>query len=82
MRTAWNNKGAMLSALGRKLEAIVCCDRALEIDHRHANAWGCKGNSLSDLGRKEEAVACYDRSLEIDPRLATAWRGRGMLCRP
>ena len=66
-----------LSALGRKLEAIVCCDRALEIDPRHANAWGSKGNALSDLGRNQEAIRCYDRLLEIDPKHADAWNNKG-----
>jgi tetratricopeptide (TPR) repeat protein len=74
----WNNKGANFNSLGRHEEAIVCHDRALEIDPRYAPAWNNKGGSLALLGRYEEAIVCYDRALEIDPRDAAAWTNKGI----
>jgi tetratricopeptide (TPR) repeat protein len=73
----WSNKGVSLSSLGRYQDAVVCYDKALQIDPSHAGSWHGKGFALSNLGRKEEAFACYDRALEIDPRYAALWYDKG-----
>ena len=67
----------MLSALGRKEEAILCYDEALKIGPKDAHAWVNKGKALSELGRYQEAIVCYDRALEIDGRLTNAWLNKG-----
>ncbi len=74
---AWNGKGYVLMALGRREEAIACYDRSLEIDPRDVAAWNGKGCALHALGRREEAITCYDRALEIDPRDAIPWLNKG-----
>ncbi|GEM_PF-3442375 len=73
----WTLKGNSLHSLGRDEEAIICADKALEIDPR-AETWFNKGESLHSLGRDEEAIICYDRALEIDPRYAAAWFNRAV----
>jgi tetratricopeptide (TPR) repeat protein len=73
----WINKGASLCALGRREEAIRCCDEALAIDPRDAFAWSNKGSALSELGRHEEAISCYEQALAIDPRDVVAWSNKG-----
>ena len=73
----WNNKAASLRNLGRPEEAILCCDKALEVDPRQAATWNNKGASLHSLGRHEEADHCFDKALELDPRFIGAWANKG-----
>ena len=72
-----SNKGLSLGKLGRFDEAILCYNKALEIDPRYAKAWGNKGYSLGKLGRSDEAILCYNKALEIDPRAMNAWYNKG-----
>ncbi|MBI4865165.1 MAG: tetratricopeptide repeat protein [Candidatus Riflebacteria bacterium] len=74
----WDRRGACLNGLGRREEAIVCLDKALEIDPWHVDAWHNKGRSLGGLGRHEEAIACYERALEICPRNVNTWNNKGL----
>ena len=74
----WINKGVSLRILGKHQEAIVCYDRALEINPRDALAWSNKGFALSDLGKYQEAIICCDKALEINPRDALAWSNKGV----
>jgi len=69
----WSNKGGSLNKLGRFDEAILCYNKALEIDPRYIRAWGNKGLSLDHLGRYDEAITCYNKALEIDPRDTIPW---------
>ncbi|RIE15808.1 protein kinase domain-containing protein, partial [Candidatus Cryosericum septentrionale] len=62
----WNNKGSSLDSLGRYEEAILCYDKALELDPRYVASWSNKGASLDSLGRFEDAIHCYDKALELD----------------
>jgi tetratricopeptide (TPR) repeat protein len=67
-----------LSLRGEYDEAIICYDKALEIDPNYATAWCFKGNALRTLKKYDEAIICYDKALEIDPNYATAWNHKGM----
>jgi tetratricopeptide (TPR) repeat protein len=51
---------------------VRCCDKALEINPKEAEAWCSKGFALYKLERYEEAIICLDKALEINPKLATA----------
>jgi len=77
---AWEivNKGVALGNLGKFDEAIVCFDRALEINPEYAEAWYNKGFALGNLGKFDEAIVCYDRALEINPEYAEAWNNKGV----
>lgn len=72
------NKGYSLSNLGKPQEAIVCYDRALEINPEDAKTWLNKGIALGTLGKPQEAIACYDRALEIDPKYVNAWYNKAL----
>jgi tetratricopeptide (TPR) repeat protein len=65
---AWFSKGFCLENLDRHHEAIVCYDKALQIDPRFEGAWFAKGGVLFHLDKIQEAIACYDKALEINPR--------------
>jgi len=61
------NKGISLGKLGKYHEAIVCFDRALEINPRLSEAWYNKGAVLADLERYHEAINSYEKFIEFAP---------------
>jgi len=77
---AWeySNKGGTLENLGKHQEAIDCCNKALEINPKLAEAWSIKGITLGNLGKLHEAITCFDKALEINPRNALAWNNKGV----
>ena len=75
----WLNKGTSLHALSRPEEAIVCYDKALEIDPQDAKGWNGKGISLYALGRIEEAIDCCHKALAVNSRSALTWNNKGIL---
>ena len=62
---------------GKEQEAIVCYDKALEINPSDAMAWNNKGIVLSNLGKEQEAIACYDKALNFSPIYET-WNYKGI----
>ena len=64
---AHNKKGVALTYLERDDEAVICFDKALDMDPGLASVWMHKGNALDFSGHHKEALACYDKALEIDP---------------
>jgi tetratricopeptide (TPR) repeat protein len=74
----WNNKGGVLLELGRYEDAIICFDKALEINPKNSSARENKGVAFSKLGRYEDAIVCYTKSLEIDPKSSNAWYNKGI----
>jgi tetratricopeptide (TPR) repeat protein len=73
-----NNKGAALATPGRTQKALVCYDRALELNPQLADTWANKGVALGTLGRPEEALVCFDRALEFNSQHANAWTHMGV----
>ena len=73
-----SNKGLALADLGKYNEAIICYDKALEINPRYAEAWNNKGGALAKLGKHNEAIICLDKALEINPRDNKAWNNKGV----
>ena len=45
--------------------AMVCFDRAIEIDSVFAVAWSNKGRILSQYKRFDEAIECYDKAIQV-----------------
>jgi tetratricopeptide (TPR) repeat protein len=74
---AHSNRGALLSALKRHVQALQSCDRALAIDPAFADAWNNRGNALNGLGRVAEALESYERALALRPDYPAALNNRG-----
>lgn len=74
--SAWNNKGLVLSKLGRYKESMECFEKAREINPHLAEAWNNKGASLDYLNRHDEAIDCYDNAIKIEPT-AISWCNKG-----
>ena len=69
---AWNNKGVILTKLGKYNEAIDSFDKALEYNPGVSNIWLNRGIALVKLNEFEEAMDCFDRALQLDPNNTTA----------
>lgn len=76
----WGNKGIIFWILGEMDQAILCINKALDIDPWWAEGWYIKGNVLRELQELLKALHCYDRALEINPHLARAWNNKGKVC--
>ncbi|NER28566.1 MAG: tetratricopeptide repeat protein, partial [Symploca sp. SIO1C4] len=74
---AWNDRGAVLSDLGRKKEAIDSYNQALKFKYDYYLAWYNRGSTLSDLGRKKEAIASYNQALKFKYDYYIVWNSLG-----
>ena len=63
---------------GRYREAIICFDKALEINPNYALAWSEKGICLGYLAKHEEAIECFDKSLQLNPNELKPWFSKGV----
>ncbi|WP_455392776.1 tetratricopeptide repeat protein [[Eubacterium] cellulosolvens] len=74
--SAWNNKGVILTKMGKYNEAIESFDKALRINPGVSNIWLNRGIALVKLNEFEEALDCFDRALQLDPGNEAAKRRR------
>ncbi len=58
-------------------EAIICCDKALEIDSKIMEVWVTKGIAYVNVGKYIEAIECFDKALEINPNFIYALSNKG-----
>ncbi|MFX1391574.1 MAG: tetratricopeptide repeat protein [Promethearchaeota archaeon] len=75
----WNNKGMVLSKLGRREDAIECYNKAIEIEEKFDLAWYNKGTVLFKLGKIDEAIKCLNKAIEIDEKFVFAWNNMGII---
>ncbi len=71
--TEWNNKGVVLSKLGRHEEAIKALEKAIEINPQNDRAWFGKAVVLGELEKYEDAIKAYDKAIEIKPQDALTY---------
>lgn len=64
---AWRGKGVVYSDLGDYNQALLCFDKAVQIDPLYGQAWRSKGILLLKMSRPEEAIQALDKALRIDP---------------
>ncbi len=74
--TSWNNKGVILTKLGKYNEALDCFDSALKLNPGVSDTWLNRGIALVKLNEYEEAMDCFDRALQLDPNNEFAKRRR------
>ena len=63
---------------GSYREALVLCQRALELKPDYADAWCNLGIVLRTLGRAEDALTCLETALSLDPGSARAIWSRSL----
>lgn len=67
----------LLLASNRNDDAIEVCERALEVDPRHAKLWCALGAAKRRLARMEEAREAYEKAIALAPSYAQAWTNLG-----
>ncbi len=68
---------ACLINLKRFEEAIVCFDKAIELNPNDIEALNNKGASLDYLKRHDEAIECFNKCLELDSNHSEALFNKG-----
>lgn len=76
---AWNNKGAILAAIGQRQDALAAYKRAMEINPKYVDAMRNAAASLLHLHRHSEALDMCERALAIDPQNAAVWTNKGVI---
>ena len=71
------DEGVELYEEGKFKEAIVCFDKAIEINPNFEDTWNGKGAALYALNKYEEAIVCFDKAIEINPKYEKAWYNKG-----
>jgi lipoprotein NlpI len=74
---AHNNRGQLLTALGRPALALSSLEAATRLNPGYAEAFNNLGAALRDLKRLDEALASLDRAIALKPDLAEAHSNRG-----
>ncbi len=70
-------KGAVLAAMGRRLNALASFDKALSLKPDAVRALFNRALLLLELGKLAEAVDAFDRLLTLTPDFAQGWINRG-----
>ncbi len=66
---------------GEYKEAIVNCDKLIELEPENIYAYIYRGSSKDELGDSKSAIQDYNKVIEIDPRDWNAYYNRGVTLR-
>ncbi len=72
----WCELGLAYVNAGARDEAIVCFDRALELDPKYSHGWLERGTARADAHRYADAIGDYDQAIALKPDDAEAWFNR------
>ncbi len=75
----WRGKAEVLLATGRRVEALRCFDKAIEIDATDREAWLSRAHVLAQQGKRDEALKSVDRALQFAPKHEAARKLRAEL---
>jgi tetratricopeptide (TPR) repeat protein len=64
----WVHEAWTLNGLGQHDEAVVACERAIQLNPSNANAYGNMGWALAGLRRYEDAVVACNRAISLGTR--------------
>ncbi|MFZ2470447.1 MAG: tetratricopeptide repeat protein [Methanothrix sp.] len=75
----WLNQGSQLYNKGSKESALLCYDKAIELDPSFDSPFISKGICLESMGRYDEALKAYDEAIKINPLSSGVWNAKGEL---
>jgi tetratricopeptide (TPR) repeat protein len=76
---SWKLRGNEFLRAEAYEEALVCYEKALEIDPMYSDAWNNHGVTLRRLERYEEAIISLDKALKFNPYDKVAWENRAKI---
>ena len=77
----WKVLGVILGDTGRKIEALIALQTALEIAPQDTGIYNNLGNILKGLERFEEAELSFRQSIKLNPKSALAHNNFGTMLR-
>lgn len=72
----YENKSNALINLNRFEEALICCDKYLNLNQKNEKMFYAKGFVFIKLGKIEEAKNCFYEALELNPNYEEAKKGK------
>ena len=78
---AYNMRGTVLASSGRRKEALIDFNKAIQLDSKYAEAYANRGLVHRQNGQPDLALKDYDTAIRIDPNYAAAFLGRGLAWR-
>lgn len=69
----WFDKGYQFYHNGSYELAIMCFNKAIELDQSYDAPWIDKGQCLKQLGRNNEALEAFDNATKINPLIPENW---------
>ncbi len=73
----WHETAEIYSKAEMHEEAVVCYDRAIELNPLDDVAWFRKGFTLFLLDKNADELKCYNKALEINPKNIDALENKG-----
>lgn len=67
---AWFIRGMYYNNNNQYDEALVSCEKALELNPNYAEAWFLRGIILTNMNQHCEALPCFENATRYDPELA------------
>ena len=75
-----NVKGINLARKGYYLEALLCFQKAVNLNPNNAHAWYNYGTSLTKIGKYDETtLLCFEKAVELNPTDPEAWNNKGAI---
>ena len=76
---SYYNRGTAHYENGEYDQAILCFDKAIEINNKFAEAYCNRGTAYKDKGEYDRAISDYSKALEIKPGFAVAYCNRAVI---
>ena len=76
---AWTGKGMRLFSMRKYNDALICINRAIQLNPSFVQAWLGKSLIFIDLGKYDDSLIYIDRTLQLDPLNVTAWMGKSLI---
>ncbi len=73
----WGSKGSSFLHNESYELALMCFDKAIELDPSYPSAWYDKGFTLKTMGKYDEALNAFDQAIKINPLFKEAWLQKG-----
>ena len=73
-----NVNGLNHAKKGQILDAVLCFQKAVDLNPNNFKAWFNYGTGLTKIGKFDDSsLYCFEKALEIDPNDAEVWNSKG-----